>query len=132
MNNFYFSSQLFNKKRISIIKKMKNSIHRSSHPEVFLGKAVLKICSIFTGEHPRRSAILIKLFCNFIEITWVLSCKFAAYFQNIFFQKHFWVAASEFCLKFLKTTLRGEFHFFNRYIVNSVLKTIRQFPRTCP
>ena len=30
---------------------------RSSHPEVFLGKALLKICSNFTGEHPCRSAI---------------------------------------------------------------------------
>ena len=30
---------------------------RSSHPEVFLGKGVLKICSKFTGEHPCRSAI---------------------------------------------------------------------------
>ena len=27
-------------------------IFRSSHPEVFLGKGVLKICSKFTGEHP--------------------------------------------------------------------------------
>ena len=26
--------------------------YRSSHPEVFLGKGVLKICSKFTGEHP--------------------------------------------------------------------------------
>ena len=34
---------------------------RSSHPEVLLGKGVLKICSKFTGEHPCRS--------NFIEIT---------------------------------------------------------------
>ena len=33
----------------------------SSHPEVFLGKGVLKICSKFTGEHPCRSAISIKL-----------------------------------------------------------------------
>ena len=41
----------------------------SSHPEVFLGKAVLKICCKFTGEHPCRSVILIKLLCNFIEIT---------------------------------------------------------------
>ena len=24
---------------------------RSSHPDVFLGKSVLKICSKFTGEH---------------------------------------------------------------------------------
>ena len=33
----------------------------SSHAEVFLGKGVLKICSKFTGEHPCRSAISIKL-----------------------------------------------------------------------
>ena len=34
---------------------------RSSHPEVFLGKCVLRICSKFTGKHPCRSAISIKL-----------------------------------------------------------------------
>ena len=34
---------------------------RSSHPEVFLRKGVLKLCSKFTGEHPCRSAISIKL-----------------------------------------------------------------------
>ena len=34
---------------------------RSSRPEVFLGKGVLKICGKFTGEHPCRSAISIKL-----------------------------------------------------------------------
>ena len=37
---------------------------RSSHPEAFLGKGVLKICSKFTGEHPCRSAISIKLLCK--------------------------------------------------------------------
>ena len=37
---------------------------RSSHPEVFLVKGVLKICSKFTGEHPCRSVISIKLFCK--------------------------------------------------------------------
>ena len=40
----------------------------SSQPEVFLEKAVLKICSKFTGEHPCRSVISIKLLCNFIKI----------------------------------------------------------------
>ena len=30
-------------------------------PQVFLGKGVVKICSKFTGEHPCRCAILIKL-----------------------------------------------------------------------
>ena len=34
---------------------------RSSHPEVFLGKCVLRICSKFAGKHPCRSAISIKL-----------------------------------------------------------------------
>ena len=32
---------------------------RSSPPEMFLGKGVLKICSKFTGEHPCRSVISI-------------------------------------------------------------------------
>ena len=41
---------------------------RSSRPEMFLGKDVLKICSKFAGEHPCQSAISIKLLCNFIEI----------------------------------------------------------------
>ena len=39
----------------------KSGIYRSSHPEVFLGKGVLKICSKFTGEHPCWSEISIKL-----------------------------------------------------------------------
>ena len=31
------------------------TMNRSSHPEVFLGKGVLKKCSKFTGEHPCQS-----------------------------------------------------------------------------
>ena len=37
------------------------TLFRSSLPEVLLGKGVLKICSKFTGEHPCRSVISIKL-----------------------------------------------------------------------
>ena len=48
---------------------------RSSHPEVFLGKGVLKICSKFTGQHLCRSAISIKLLCNFIEIALWHECS---------------------------------------------------------
>ena len=44
-------------------------LYRSSHPDAFLEKVVLKICSNFKGEHPNRSAISIKLQSNFIEIT---------------------------------------------------------------
>ena len=35
---------------------------------MFLGKGVLKKFSKFTGGHPCRSVILIKLLCDFIEI----------------------------------------------------------------
>ena len=62
-------------------------LFRSSHPDMFLEKGVLKICSKLTGEHRCQSAISIKLLCNFIEIAlWhgSFSCKFAAYFQNAY------------------------------------------------
>ena len=52
-----------------------NSMARSSRPEVFLRKGVPKICSKFTGEHPCRSAISIKLLCNFIEIALPHGCS---------------------------------------------------------
>ena len=48
---------------------------KSSHPEVFLGKGVLKICSKLTGEHACRIAITIKLLCNFIEIALRYGCS---------------------------------------------------------
>ena len=35
----------------------KNGWDESSTLEVFLGKAILKICSKFTGEHQRRGAL---------------------------------------------------------------------------
>ena len=40
-----------------------------------LRKAVLKICSKFTGEHPCRSVISINLQSNFIEIALRLGCS---------------------------------------------------------
>ena len=40
-----------------------------------LKKGVLKICSKFTGEHLCGSVILIKLLCNFIEITLRHGCS---------------------------------------------------------
>ena len=55
-------------KLITFVRSEQRGIHRSNHPEVFLEKSVLKICTKFTGEHPCRSVISIKLLCNFIEI----------------------------------------------------------------
>ena len=48
---------------------------RSSPPEVFLGKNVLKTCSKLRGGHPCRSMISIKLVCNFIEISLQHECS---------------------------------------------------------
>ena len=62
MVNFVLKSTIF---------MLFNLTFRSSRPQIFLRKDVLKICSTFTGKHPCRSVISIKLFWNFIEIaTW--------------------------------------------------------------
>ena len=53
----------------------KHECFRSSHPEVFLRKGVLKICRKFIGEHPCQNVISIKLLCNFIEITLQHGCS---------------------------------------------------------
>ena len=50
-------------------------IFRSSHPEAFLVKDFLNICSKFTGEHSCRSVISIKLLCNFIEMALRHGCS---------------------------------------------------------
>ena len=67
----------------------------------------MKICSKFTGEYPCRSVISITLLCNLFNHTsaWVFSCKFAAYFQNLFlissvescFCLDYWYDAVRFC-----------------------------------
>ena len=63
---------------------------RSSPPEVFLGKNVLKIWSIFTGEHPCGSVILINLQSNLIEITLrhVFSPVNLLHFSRTYFPKN--------------------------------------------
>ena len=57
------------------VKKGLDVTVRSSHPEVFLWKGVLKICRKFTGEQPCRSAISITLQSNFIEIALRHGCS---------------------------------------------------------
>ena len=60
------------KSLISIASKI---LSRSSLPEVFLWKGVLKTCIKFTREHPCRSATSIKLQNNFIKITLRHGCS---------------------------------------------------------
>ena len=56
-------------------KSSRSSLYKTSHPEVFWRKGVLKICSKFTGKHPCRSMISIKLQSDFIEITLRRGCS---------------------------------------------------------
>ena len=64
--------------------------YRSSLPEVFLGKRVLKIWSKFTGEHPCRSANLLKSHFGMGVIL-----KICCIFSEHLFIRHLWRAASE-------------------------------------
>ena len=64
---------------------------------MLLGKGVLKICSKFKREHAFRSAILIKLLSNFIEITLGHGCSpvnllhiFRHYFLRTLLEGCFW------------------------------------------
>ena len=61
-------SKLLGRKDFSMEQLPIDSYIRSSRPEVFLKKGVLKICSKLTGEHPCRSAVSVKFQCKFIEI----------------------------------------------------------------
>ena len=53
----------------------KKSTTRSSRPEMFRVKDVLKICNKFTEEHFCQNVISIKLLCNFIEKTFQHGCS---------------------------------------------------------
>ena len=46
---------------------------------------------------------------------WVFSCKFVAYFQNIFFQEHLWTAASE-TSRYTQWNLKGKFSFLIKHL----------------
>ena len=70
---FAFYRRIFLKLLLGLKERL--NTFRSSRPEVFLTKGVLKIYSKFTGEHPCRSAISIKLLCNFIEIALRYGCS---------------------------------------------------------
>ena len=58
--------------------------------QVFLRNGVWNIWSKFRGEHPYRSAISVKLLCNFIEITFRHGCSPV----SSLYVWHLWRAAS--------------------------------------
>ena len=73
-------------------------LSRNSHQEVFLVKGILKIRSKFTGEHPCRSVISIKLLATLLKLHFGMGVllQFAAYFQKTFYSEHLWTVASVF------------------------------------
>ena len=72
---------------------VRSLLHRSSPPEMSLGKVTLKICNKFKRERPCQTAK--QIYCNRI-LTWMFSSKFVAYFWITFSKEHFRMAASGF------------------------------------
>ena len=70
---------------------------KSSLPEVFLGKGVLKNMQQIYRRMPMSKCdfnkVANQLYWNRTSV-WVFSCKFVAYFQNTFSLEHIWRAAS--------------------------------------
>ena len=69
---------------------------RSSHPDVFFEKGILRNFSKFTGKYLCQSLIFNKTAggtCNFIKketLAQVLSCEFYEISKNTFFTEHLW------------------------------------------
>ena len=72
---------------------------RSSHPEVFLEKGVLKnMLQIYRRTPMPECEVAKQLYWNGTS-AWVFSCKFAAYLLNTFSEEQLWRAASG-CLSY--------------------------------
>ena len=73
---------------------------RSSRPEVFYKKGVLKNFAKFTGKHLYQSLFFNKVAgatCNVIKketLAQVFSCEFCEISKNTFLTEHVWATAS--------------------------------------
>ena len=56
--------------------KLAGNRYRSSHPEVFLEKGLLKICSKFTGEHPCRIELTFQHGCSPVNLLHIFRTPF--------------------------------------------------------
>ena len=75
------------------------TIFRSSCPEVFCKKGVLKNFVKLTAKHMRRSLFFKRLKIKFKKKTLAkaFSFEFCETFKNTFFTEHLWTTASEIC-----------------------------------
>ena len=74
-------------------------IGRSSRPEVFCKKRVLRNLTKITGKHLCQSLFLRPYAYSFFKkqtLTHVFSCEFCQISKNTFFTEHLWTAASGF------------------------------------
>ena len=70
---------------------------RSSRPEVFCKKIVLRNFTKFTGKHLCQSLFIKSEACNFIKketLAQVCPCEFCEISKNTFFIEHLWATAS--------------------------------------
>ena len=74
-NSRYFSAGPFKMLENTWSQGLYINILQSSRPDLFLRKDVLRISSMFTGEHPCWIMISIKLQNNFIEIAVTHGCS---------------------------------------------------------
>ena len=78
---------------VVVLEKCGSITNRSSRPEVFRWKGVLKNFKKFTGKHLRQSAFLDKV--ADLRPAHVFSCEFCESFQNTFFVEHLRANTSE-------------------------------------
>ena len=96
---------------------------------MLLGKRVLRIFSKFKAEQPCRSSISVKLFCNFIEITFRRGCSpvnLEHIFRSPFLKNTFgWLLLNywftEFINKILKNIYVLEFQFWLKVILLNMI-----------
>ena len=110
--------------------------NRSSPSEIFLRKDVAKICSKFTGGHPCRRKVArisikllaLQIYWNHTSV-WVISCKFAAYFQNTFLQEHLWRAACGIIYLNFQELITMESLLFRNFGINQFRRTPAQLTK---
>ena len=94
-------------------------LFRSSHPEVFLGKGLLEICSKFTGEHLCQIAISIKLQSRAVaEQLFEIALRHGCSPVNLLiFSEHL----------FLRIPLDGCFWFFIYFYIHIFVQNVQSF-----
>ena len=105
---FDWTITYFNKRQWEVVLAavLRIAVLRSSHPEVFFEKGVLKICSKFTGEHPCRSSIC---FATLLKLQFGMGVFLQI---GCIFSEHL----------YLRTPLQGYFCVLNIFTINKFHK----------